>query len=50
VTVSDILDSDHLPVSFHVLDHVKTKNLPEPIRKIHELGTISKPYLLLNIT
>jgi hypothetical protein len=25
VIVSDILGSDHLPVVFHILDHVKTK-------------------------
>jgi hypothetical protein len=33
VVVSDILDSDHLPVVFHILDHVKTKNLLEPVEK-----------------
>jgi hypothetical protein len=30
VTVSDILDSDHLPIVFHILDHV---NLSERIEK-----------------
>jgi hypothetical protein len=33
VTVSDILDSGHLPIIFHILDHVKIRNLPEPIEK-----------------
>jgi hypothetical protein len=33
VTVSNILDSDHLPIIFHILDHVKIKNLWEPIEK-----------------
>jgi hypothetical protein len=33
VIVSDILDSDHLPVVFHILDHVKVRNLSEPIEK-----------------
>jgi hypothetical protein len=34
VTVSDILDSDHQPIIFHILDHVKIRNLSEPIGKI----------------
>jgi hypothetical protein len=29
VTVSDILDSDHLPKIFHMLDHVKIRNISE---------------------
>jgi hypothetical protein len=33
VIVSDILDSDHLPITFHILDHVKIRNLSEPIEK-----------------
>jgi hypothetical protein len=31
VIVSDILDSDHLPVIFHTLDHVKIRNISDPI-------------------
>jgi hypothetical protein len=31
--VSDILDSDHLPIVLHILDHVKIRNLSEPIEK-----------------
>jgi hypothetical protein len=27
------LDSDHLPIVFHILDHVKIRNLSEPIEK-----------------
>jgi hypothetical protein len=33
VIVSDILDSDHLPIVFHILDHVQMRNLSEPIEK-----------------
>jgi hypothetical protein len=33
VIVSDILDSDHLPIIFHILDHVKIRNLSDPIKK-----------------
>jgi hypothetical protein len=33
VTVSDILDSDHLPIAFYILDHVKIMNISEPIEK-----------------
>jgi hypothetical protein len=33
VIVSDILDSDHLPILFHILEHVKAKNISEPIEK-----------------
>jgi hypothetical protein len=28
---SDILDSGHLPVAFHLLDHVRTRNLSDPV-------------------
>jgi hypothetical protein len=31
--VSDILDSDHLPIVFHILDHVKIRNLSESVEK-----------------
>jgi hypothetical protein len=33
VIVSDILNSDHIPIIFHILDHVKIRNLSEPIEK-----------------
>jgi hypothetical protein len=33
VTVSYILDSDHLPIIFHILDHVKIRNLLKPFEK-----------------
>jgi hypothetical protein len=33
VIVSDILDSDHLPVIFHILEHVKIRNHSDPIEK-----------------
>jgi hypothetical protein len=31
--VSDILDPDHLPIIFHILDHVKIRNLSELTEK-----------------
>jgi hypothetical protein len=34
VIVSDILVSDHLPIIFYILDHVKIRNLSERIEKI----------------
>jgi hypothetical protein len=37
VIVSDILDSDHLPIVFHILDHVKIRNFSEPIEKFTDL-------------
>jgi hypothetical protein len=33
VIVSDILDSDHLPIIFHILDHVITKQISKPLEK-----------------
>jgi hypothetical protein len=36
VTVSDILDSNHLPKIFHILDHAKIRNLSEPIEKFRD--------------
>jgi hypothetical protein len=32
VIVSYILDSDHLPILFHILDNVKIRNLSDPIK------------------
>jgi hypothetical protein len=29
--VSDLLDSDHLPILFHFLDHIRTRNILEPV-------------------
>jgi hypothetical protein len=31
--VSDILDSDHLPIIFHILYHINIRNLLEPIEE-----------------
>jgi hypothetical protein len=33
VIVSDILDSDHLPIIYHILDHVRTRNPSDPVDK-----------------
>jgi hypothetical protein len=32
--VSDILDSDHLPIIFHILDHVRTNPVSAPLEII----------------
>jgi hypothetical protein len=37
VIVSDNLDSDHVSVIFHILDHVKIRNLSEPTEKSTDL-------------
>jgi hypothetical protein len=36
VIVSDILDSDHLPVVFHLLGHVRTRNLSGRVDRFTE--------------
>jgi hypothetical protein len=33
VIVADILDSDHLPIVFHLLDYVRTRNPLDPVDK-----------------
>jgi hypothetical protein len=33
VIVSHIMDSNHLPVVLHILDHIKTKDLSKPAEK-----------------
>jgi hypothetical protein len=33
VTVSDFLNSDQLPVRFYLLDHVRTRNISDPVDK-----------------
>jgi hypothetical protein len=33
VIVSDVLDSDHLPIVFHILDHDTIRNLSDPVEK-----------------
>jgi hypothetical protein len=37
VIVSDILDSDHLPIVFYLLDHVTTWSLSNPVGKFTDL-------------
>jgi hypothetical protein len=29
--IVSVLDSDHLPIIFHILDHVRTKNVSAPL-------------------
>jgi hypothetical protein len=33
IIVSDILESNHLPIIFHLLDHIRTRNLSDPVDK-----------------
>jgi hypothetical protein len=33
VIVPDILDSDHLPIVFYLLDHIGTTNISDPVDK-----------------
>jgi hypothetical protein len=33
IIVSDILDSGHLPIVFHMLNHIRTRNLSNPVDK-----------------
>jgi hypothetical protein len=33
VIVSDILDSDHLPIVFHLLDRIRNRNISDPVNK-----------------
>jgi hypothetical protein len=37
VIVTDILDSDHLPIVFHLVDHVRTMNPLDPVDKFTDL-------------
>jgi hypothetical protein len=37
VIVADILDSDHLPIVLHLLDHVRTTNPSDPVDKFTDL-------------
>jgi hypothetical protein len=37
VIVYDILDSDHLPIVFHSLDHVRINKVPKPFEKFTDL-------------
>jgi hypothetical protein len=33
IIASDMLDSDHLPIIFHLLHHIRTRNLSDPVEK-----------------
>jgi hypothetical protein len=45
VTFSNILDSDHLPIIFHILDHVKIRNLSETLKN-SQIGNSFKALFL----
>jgi hypothetical protein len=52
VIVSDILDSDHLPIMFSILDPVKTKEILDPVKKLTDWGlfqSFASELLSLNI-
>jgi hypothetical protein len=56
VTVSDILDSDHLPLIFHLLDLVKTRYLSDPAENFTDLeqfqslaSKLSSPRIQINL-
>jgi hypothetical protein len=42
VIFSDIFDSHHLPIIFHILDHVKIRNLSDPIEKFTDWDRVQK--------
>jgi hypothetical protein len=46
VIVSDILDSDHLPVVLHLRDHIRTRDFSVPVAKFTDWERIQS--LLLN--
>jgi hypothetical protein len=35
VRVADIMDLDHLPIIFCILDHVKAREILDPVEKFH---------------
>jgi hypothetical protein len=47
VIVSDILDSDHLPIIIQILAHVRTKNVSAPLEKFTDWGQFQS--LALNL-
>jgi hypothetical protein len=34
--VSEVVDSDDLPIVFYILDHVTTRNLSDPVEKLKD--------------
>jgi hypothetical protein len=42
VIVSDILDSDHLTIVFHLLDHIRTRNRSGPVDKFTDCERFQK--------
>jgi hypothetical protein len=45
IIVSDVLNSDHLTVIFHILEHVRITYPLAPVEKNHRFGIVSKPHL-----
>jgi hypothetical protein len=49
-TVTEVLDSDHLPVMFSIVDHVRAMDVLDPAVKIYRLGAVSESSLWNNIS
>jgi hypothetical protein len=43
VTVTDILDSDYLPIMISILEPVRKREALDPVEKLDRLGAVSKP-------
>jgi hypothetical protein len=50
ITVSDILDSDHLPILYYILDHVIIRNLSEPVEKFSDWERFQSLEHQINLT
>jgi hypothetical protein len=44
ITASDILETDHLPIFFHLLDHVTTRNLWNPVDRFTDWSQIGSGF------
>jgi hypothetical protein len=42
VNVTDIMDSDHLPIMFSILDLVRMREALDSVEKLTRLGALSK--------
>jgi hypothetical protein len=35
VRVLDVMDSEHLPIIFYIFDHVKAREILDPVERFH---------------
>jgi hypothetical protein len=50
ITVSDTLDSDHLPIIFHILDHVRSRDPSAQVEKFTDWDRFqSLPLILFHL-